>query len=85
MSEMGSAMLVITVAHNFRRKTNMTITTSTMVRSRVNCTSLTDARIVSVRSERTETLTEGGSVAVSFGKRAFTRSTVSIMFAPGCR
>ena len=46
------------------------MTTSAMVSSRVNCTSVTEARIVSVRSARIETWTDGGSVLVSFGSSA---------------
>ena len=75
----------MTVAQNFRRKTKITITTSTTVSSSVNCTSFTEARMVSVRSVRIATFTEGGSDARSFGSSAFTRSAVSMMFAPGCR
>src|SRR6478609_4098859 len=62
MSESGSATLVITVAQSFRRKRNITITTSAMVSSNVYCTSRTDARIVWVRSARIETYTDGGTV-----------------------
>ena len=85
MMESGSATLGITVAQSFRRKTNITMTTSATVRISVNCTSFTDARMVSVRSARIATFTEGGSVLVSFGRSAFMRSTVSMMFAPGWR
>ena len=81
----GSATLGITVAHNLRRKTKITITTRPMVRSKVNCTSRTDARIVWVRSVRIDTLTEGGIEASSRGSSALTRSAVSMMFAPGWR
>jgi len=38
----------------------ITITTSAIVSINVNCTSLTEARIVSVRSEMILTLTAGG-------------------------
>ena len=41
--------------------------------------------MVSVRSVRMSTLTDGGSEARSFGSSAFTRSAVSMMFAPGWR
>ena len=60
------------------------MTTSAMVSTSVNCTSLTDARIVTVRSVRTSTLMAGGMAACSCGKRALMRSTVSMTFAPGC-
>ena len=48
-------MLGITVAQKLRRNTKMTITTMQMVSSSVNCTSLTEARMVVVRSESTDT------------------------------
>ena len=54
--ESGSATLGMTVAHSLRRNTKMTMTTSATVRSSVNCTSSTEARMVSVRSVSTETL-----------------------------
>src|SRR5450432_2337802 len=76
MSDSGSATLVITVAQSVRRKMNITMTTSAMVSSNVNCTSETEARIVSVRSARTETCTDGGSVPVNFGNSCFTLLTV---------
>ena len=63
----------------------MTITTRATVSSRVNCTSATEARIVSVRSESIKTLIADGIEASSCGNRALTRSTVSMTFAPGCR
>ncbi len=85
MMASGRATLGMTVAQNFRRKTKMTITTSTTVSSSVNCTSAIDARMVAVRSVRMETLTEGGMEARSRGSSAFTRSAVWMMFAPGWR
>ena len=85
MMDNGSATLGITVAQSLRRNTKMTMTTNTTVRTRVNCTSSTEARIVSVRSVRTLTLTDGGIVAVNCGSSALMRSTVSMMFAPGWR
>ena len=76
MSESGNATLVITVVHSFRRNRNITMTTSATASSNVNCTSRTEARIVSVRSARTSTWTDGGSVPVNRGSNCFTRSTV---------
>src|SRR5215471_21183957 len=76
MRESGKATLVMTVAQSFRRNRNITITTSAMVSSNVNCTSRTEARIVSVRSASTSTCTDGGNVLVSRGNNCFTRSTV---------
>ncbi len=62
----------------------MTSTTSTIVTPSVNCTSLTDARIVCVRSLTTSTLTAGGSASSRCGRVALIRSTVSMTLAPGC-
>ena len=56
----GKATLGMTVAQSLRRKTKITMTTSTTASTSVNCTSRTEARIVSVRSVRTEIFTEGG-------------------------
>ena len=72
----GSATLGMTVAQNLRRKMKMTITTKATVSSRVNCTSVMEARMVSVRSPKMPSLTEEGRVARRRGSRAFTRSTV---------
>src|ERR1039457_5298098 len=85
MMASGSATLGMTVAQNFRRKTNMTMTTRNTVRIKVNCTSWTDARMVAVRSVRMETLIAGGMDALRRGNNAFTRSAVSMMLAPGWR
>jgi hypothetical protein len=48
------------VAQKLRRNMKITMTTSATVSSNVNCTSATEARMVSVRSEMTETFTAGG-------------------------
>ena len=69
MSESGNATLVMTVAQSFRRNRNITMTTSATVSSSVNCTSCTDARIVSVRSARTSTWTDGGNRARQMRKQ----------------
>ena len=63
----------------------MTATTRKIVRISVNCTSSTEARTVSVRSARMETSRPWGSVALSWGKSALTRSATSMTFAPGWR
>ena len=55
------------VAHKLRRKTKITITTSAMVSSRVNCTSSTAARMVWVRSLMISILIAGGIAATSRG------------------
>src|SRR5947209_6845614 len=72
-------------AHDMRRNRKMTSTTSTTVSSKVNCTSWTEARMVSVRSFRMDTFTVGGSAVRSLVSSPFTRSAVWMMFAPGCR
>ena len=61
------------------------MTTSATVSSNVNCTSLTEARMVSVRSEMTLTLMADGIEACSTGSIALTRWTVSTTLAPGWR
>ena len=61
------------------------MTTSATVSSNVNCTSLTEARMVSVRSEMIPTLIADGIEACSTGNIALTRSTVSTTLAPGWR
>ena len=66
----------MTVAQSLRKNTKITITTNPTVSSNVNCTSRTEARMVSVRSVRIETLTEVGSVACKRGRSALTRSAV---------
>ena len=52
------------VAQTLRRKMKITITTSTMVSSSVNCTSLTEARMVCVRSLMISILMAGGIAAM---------------------
>ena len=59
-SERGTATAGIRVAGTVRRKRKMTSTTSATVSTSVNCTSVTEARMVSVRSLRMEICTEGG-------------------------
>ena len=62
----------------------MTITTRTMVNSRVNWTSSTAARMVKVRSEIRSILIAGGIAATSRGSSDLILSTVSMTLAPGC-
>ena len=64
--ESGTATLGITVAARFRRKRNMTITTSTMVSINSNCTSLTEALMVAVRSVKIAMFTAAGNPAWSW-------------------
>ena len=63
----------------------MTSTTSATASISSNCTSLTEARMVVVRSVSTETLTEAGSELCSCGSSRLMRSTTSITLAPGWR
>ncbi|MCY1169982.1 hypothetical protein D9M73_100370 [compost metagenome] len=72
------------MAGTLRRKTKITITTRAMVSSNVNSTSVTDARMVCVRSTRVFTSTVGGIAACRRGIAALMRSTVWITLAPGC-
>ena len=71
ISVSGNATLGMTVAQNLRRKTKITITTSTTASTSVNCTSRTEARMVSVRSVRMAILTEGGSDRAQPGQQRF--------------
>ena len=84
-SDSGTATLGITVAARFRRKMNITITTSAMVSIISNWTSLTEARMVTVLSVRIDISTEEGSDALSCGNNAWIRSTTAMILAPGCR
>ena len=59
--------------------------TRAMERPSVISTSRTDARMVVVRSRTTVKRMAGGISACNCGIRARTRSTVSMMLAPGCR
>ena len=81
--ESGTATLGMTVAERLRRKRKITITTRATVSMSSYCTSLTDARIVVVRSVNTFTWIEAGSVLRNWGSRASMRSTTWMMFAPG--
>ena len=85
ISDSGTVTAGMIVAQKLRRNRKITITTSATVSSNVNCTSATEARMVSVRSETTETLTAGGIEASSTGSMAFTRFTVWMTLAPGWR
>src|SRR3954467_12789984 len=61
ISDKGTVMAGMTVAQKFRRNRNITITTSATVRTRVNWTSETAARMVAVRSAAIVTLIAGGT------------------------
>src|ERR1039457_4959467 len=83
--ERGTETLGIIVAQILRRNRKITITTNTTVSSSVNSISLTEARIVMVRSDVILSVAEGGIIARNSGKRALMPSAVLMMFAPGCR
>jgi len=83
-SASGTVTLGMTVAQTLRKNRKITATTSAIESISVNCTSCTEARIVTVRSTIVSTLTEGGIAARNAGSAALTRSTVSMTLAPGC-
>ena len=80
--ESGTVTAAATVGISRRMNISTTTSTSTIVISRVNCTSSTLARIVVVRSEMTETWMSGGSHRMSCGSKARTPSAVSMTLAP---
>ncbi len=61
----------------------MTMTTSATVSSSVNSISATDARMVTVRSERMLSVAAGGIDARNSGRIALMLFTALMMFAPG--
>jgi len=83
MSESGTVTLGITVAHRLRRNRKITMITRPTVRIRVSSTSLTEARIVCVRSVTTAMSIAGGIEAWMRGNAALMCSTVSMMLTPG--
>ena len=85
ISDTPSTLETTIVADHWRRNSAITPITSATAIIRVSSTSCSEARMVWVRSLSTETSTEAGSISVSFGRAASTRSTVSTMFAPGWR
>ena len=84
-SDSGTATLGIKVAAALRKNKKITITTKATASINSNCTSRTDARMVTVRSLITCRSTESGSSARKRGNKAWIRSTVSITLAPGWR
>ena len=84
-SESGTAMLGIIVARTVRKNANTTRMTRMTETSSVVSMSLTEARTVTVRSIAIVRSIAGEIEDCRNGIRARTRSTVSIMFAPGCR
>ena len=75
----------ITVLRTLLRKTKTTRITRQMETISEICTSRTEARMVVVRSRATPNLMFCGICAWNVGSSASTRSTVSIIFAPGWR
>src|SRR6266481_5766872 len=84
-SDSGTATLGMTVADGLRKNRKITVTTSAMVSMSSNCTSWTDARMVAVRSVRTDVWMDEGSDVFSCGRSFVMRSTTWMMFAPGWR
>ena len=79
----GTAAAGITVAARVRRKRKITMTTKATASINSNCTSLTDPRIVMVRSVSTVTRIEDGKVLSSCGSSFLMRSATSMTLAPG--
>ena len=77
-SDSGTVMPAAIVAATRRRNTNTTSMTRKMVASSVSCMSWTLARIVLVRSERTEMSMSAGIQRLISGISSRMRSTVSI-------
>ncbi len=85
MSETGTATVGMIVERALRRKKNTTRMTSAIETAIVISTSRTEARIVRVASIATPNRIVGGVSAWNCGRRLRTRSTVSMMLAPGWR
>jgi len=82
ISDRGTATAGIRVAVKLRRNRKITPTTSATASTSSNCTSLTEAWIERVRSVRRRRSTEVGRSSCNWGKRARTRSAVSMTLAP---
>ncbi|CAM5202238.1 Secreted protein OS=Bosea thiooxidans OX=53254 GN=SAMN05660750_04222 PE=4 SV=1 [Bosea thiooxidans] len=85
MIEIGTATAGMKVAAIRRRKTKITMITSAMVSSRVNCTSSTAWRIEVERSLSRESEAAAGNCSSKAGIIALTRSTTSTVLASGWR
>src|ERR1700680_3469509 len=83
--ESGTAMLGIIVARTVRRKAKTTRITRMIERISVNSMSFTEARTVTVRSMAMVREIAGEIEDCKYGIKAVTRSTVSMMLAPGWR
>ena len=82
-SDNGTAKLGMSVAEALRKNTKITATTRPMASASSVCMSLTEARMVVVRSVSTCTSIDAGSVLCNWGSKALMRSTVSMTLAPG--
>src|SRR5271154_3871539 len=78
----GTVTAAANVGISRRMNSSTTSSTRVMVISMVYCTSLTDARMVVVRSEMMVSLMLAGSHSISCGSSALMRSTVSMTLAP---
>ncbi len=85
MSDSGSATPAMMVARMVRKKISTTVITSATLSTSVNCTSRTDARILSVASRTMISVAPTGIERCSFGSSSLMRWTVSITLAPGWR
>ncbi len=84
INETETATTGTSVARRFRKKAKTTTITSSTARINVRSTSRNDVRMVVERSTATPMSMAGEIEALSWGSSAFTRSTVLMMFAPGC-
>ena len=84
-SDSGTATLGMMVAEGLRKNAKVTSTTRPMANSSSFWVSLTEARILWVRSVSTATSTAAGRVEVSCGSNSRTLSVTSITLAPGWR
>ena len=85
ISDKGTTTDGIKVAVIRFKNKNVTNTTKATANTNSNCTSLTAARMVCVRSVSTLTSRLAGKLAIMLGNNASTRSTTSITLAPGWR
>ena len=85
ISDSGSATPAIRVARSERRNNSTTSVTSTTLRISVNCTSRTEARMVTVRSLTICRLTPAAIRRCTFGISARIWRTTSMTLAPGWR
>src|SRR5438477_7135031 len=69
INDTGTAILGMKVAGTLRKNTYITITTNATDSMSSNCTSVTEARMVTVRSVNTAMSTADGKVCCSVGNR----------------